>query len=198
MSTNLNDLKLISKERILHELDLALSYDYTGEFFYILQITNNLINFFPYLNQYMLKNPNILIQLNNKRLSKMEKYLLLINDNNSIYELALDKKLLNWMHHYLIVNQLLATNRWCSQEVLKICKQLNALRNPQPILLLLKSLKSIKPDFENNIILLDKILRLCICSKPIIPPIASKTEIIQIVNDHYLNLITQIRNSHVN
>ncbi len=159
MGINQDGLAL-SRERILNELDKALSYQYTSRFFKVLIATKNLAVFFPTLakvieckdkqNQFI----STLEQLTNTK----TKYLFLAytlatnNFKTNENEFSIDKKKLTLMKHASLIFAFLAQqspNQSNDEQILDLLKKSNALRDERSFLQLLKLLAEL-PYYTND------------------------------------------------
>jgi len=159
MGINQDGLAL-SRERILNELDKALSYQYTSRFFKVLIVTKNLAVFFPTLakaiecedkqNQFI----STLEQLKNTK----TKYLVLAytlaanNFKTNENEFSIDKKKLTLMKHASLIFAFLAQqspNQSNDEQILNLLKKSNALRDQKSFLQLLQLLAEL-PYYTND------------------------------------------------
>jgi tRNA nucleotidyltransferase (CCA-adding enzyme) len=159
MGINQDGLAL-SRERILNELDKALSYQYTSRFFKVLIATKNLAVFFPTLakviecknkqNQFI----STLEQLTNTK----TKYLFLAyilaanNFKTNENEFSTDKKKLTLMKHATLIFEFLAQqspNQSNDEQILDLLKKSNALRDQRSFLQLLQLLAEL-PYYRND------------------------------------------------
>lgn len=158
MGINQDGLTL-SRERILSELDKALSYNYTSRFFNILIDTQNLSVFFPNLAKAIKDHSqqkqllSTLEQLQNS----ISKYLALAytltvnNLQQEINEFAIDKKMLNLMKCATLIFDFLNLLHYKlnDEEFLDLLKKCNALRDTEQFSLLLQSISEL-PSFQNK------------------------------------------------
>ena len=160
MGINQDGLTL-SRERILGELDKALSYKYSSQFFNILIKTKNLSVFFPNLAKAMddQSQQKILISTLEQLQDIKTKYLALAyilsvsSLQQKINEFANDKQTLNLMKHAILIFEFLAhtrDNNFTDEQLLDLLKQSNALRDNQQFAFLLRLISEL-PNFQNKI-----------------------------------------------
>lgn len=159
MGINQDGLAL-SRERILNELDKALSYQYTSRFFKVLIATKNLAVFFPTLakaiecqdkqNQFI----STLEQLKNTQTKYLALTYTLAANNFKIdeNEFSTDKKKLTLMRHAILIIKFLAQqshNQSNDEQILDLLKKNNALRDHRSFLQLLQLLAEL-PYYRND------------------------------------------------
>lgn len=160
MGINQDGLTL-SRERILGELDKALSYKYSSQFFNILIKTKNLSVFFPNLAKAIgeQSQQKILISTLEQLQDIKTKYLALAyilsisSLQQKINEFANDKQTLNLMKHAIPIFEFLAhtrDNNFTDEQLLDLLKQSNALRDNQQFALLLRLISELS-NFQNEI-----------------------------------------------
>ena len=160
MGINQDGLTL-SRERILSELDKALSYKYSSQFFNILIKTKNLSVFFPNLAKAMgeQSQQKMLISTLEQLQDIKTKYLALAyilsisSLQQKINEFANDKQTLNLMKHAILIFEFLAhtrDNNFTDEQLLDLLKQSNALRDNQQFAFLLRLISEL-PNFQNEI-----------------------------------------------
>lgn len=158
MGINQDGLTL-SRERILSELDKALSYNYTSRFFSILIDTQNLDVFFPNLAKAIKDHSQQkqLLSTLERLQNSISKYLALAytlrvnNLQQEINEFAIDKKMLNLMKYATLIFDFLNLLHYKlnDEEFLDLLKKCNALRDTEQFSLLLQSISEL-PSFQNK------------------------------------------------
>lgn len=160
MGINQDGLTL-SRERILSELDKALSYKYSSRFFNILIETKNLSVFFPNLAKAIgeQSQQKILISTLEQLQDIKTKYLALAYIlsvsclQQKVNEFANDKQTLNLMKHAIPIFEFLVhtiDNNFTNEQLLDLLKKSNALRDNQQFALLLRLISEL-PNFQNEI-----------------------------------------------
>lgn len=158
MGINQDGLTL-SRERILSELDKAISYNYTSRFFSILIDTQNLDVFFPNLAKAIKDHSQQkqLLSTLERLQNSISKYLALVytlrvnNLQQEINEFAIDKKMLNLMKYATLIFDFLNLLHYKlnDEEFLDLLKKCNALRDTEQFSLLLQSISEL-PSFQNK------------------------------------------------
>ncbi len=159
MGINQDGLAL-SRERILNELDKALSYQYTSRFFKVLIATKNLAVFFPTLAKVIecKDKQNQFISTFEQLTNTKTKYLFLAytlaanNFKTNENEFSTDKKKLTLMKHATLIFEFLAQqspNQSNDEQILDLLKKSNALRDQRSFLQLLQLLAEL-PYYRND------------------------------------------------